>query len=47
MLHQHEATNKQPKEIRMNIPTTENEAFMWSEALCGVRGNTLAASVRS
>jgi hypothetical protein len=28
------------------IPTTQNEAFMWSEALCGVCDCILAATVR-
>ena len=31
---------------QQTIPTTQNEAFMWSTALCGVRGGILAATVR-
>ncbi len=31
---------------KQTIPATQNEAFMWSAALCGVRGSIFAATVR-
>ena len=27
------------------IPATQNDAFMWSELLCGVRDSSVAASL--
>ena len=31
-------TDTEPIMITTHIPATQNEAFMWSELLCGVRG---------
>lgn len=40
-----------PKESKMNattqIPATQNDAFMWSELLCGVRDSSVAATACS
>ncbi len=30
---------------KQTIPATQNEAFMWSELLCGVRDSSVAASL--
>jgi len=30
---------------QQTIPTTQNEAFMWSGLLCGVRDGSVAATV--
>ena len=40
-------TDMEPMMTTTQIPATQNEAFMWSELLCGVRDSSVAATACS
>ena len=40
-------TDMEPTMTTTHITTTQNEAFMWSELLCGVRDSSVAATACS
>ncbi len=40
-------TDMEPTMTTTHIPATQNEVFMWSELLCGVRDSSVAATACS
>lgn len=41
------STQETTMTTQQSIPATQNEAFMWSELLCGVRDSSVAATACS